>query len=577
MTSRPIGADDRNRVLAELARLCETDGFARAPIMRQLLKYLVERTLAGEGALLKAYTVAVDGLGRSDRFDPQTDSYPRVQVGRLRRLLDSAYAQEPNVELELRVAPVGYSVELHERKYCDALCNFCSEDSRQAQPDRPSPGALQTDQFADRTTGAAAPKPEASSPFAGLPAILFAALVMLPLLAAWAIWSSRNTPVRQTQMTEPPVLVLDVPNAGEDEDARRLKGWLTDALRRSWLYELRVEGTDPADEQDIGNKRPTYRLTVDRMGTDPKQFAFRLTYAPSGAVRWSAVVTGDIPTMGEQSPYDVIVAKISGPRGIVSDSEFERLRPYAVLGYGCEVRASHFLEAYPKRERARVTQCVDESLKFDPENSRLLLIKSLLLFNRTDPRLRLSPRKVAQSAALVRAAIESDPGNPEVMMLGARLEFLRGNCIRGRERALQAIDAWPYNPGFWAPLSAYLFDCNAPDAVDFARNALRLDPGDSSMPWAVIALDALERQDLAAANRAVTQMNLAGLESDIYADLAQAAVAAANGNHAEAERRWSRLADRARLQPDTREAVYRQLHIGPHMRRVVEAQLARSH
>lgn len=78
-------------VRAETARLLSAPQFVSAPVMRRLLSYLVDQTLAGNGDRLKAYTVAVDGLGRDADFDAGQDSYPRVQVGRLRKLLDDVY------------------------------------------------------------------------------------------------------------------------------------------------------------------------------------------------------------------------------------------------------------------------------------------------------------------------------------------------------------------------------------------------------------------------------------------------------------------------------------------------------
>jgi len=62
--------------------------------MSKLLRFLVDHKLLDEGKPLTAYAVAVEGLGRDDGFDTQIDSYPRVQIGRLRRMLDHFYLRE---------------------------------------------------------------------------------------------------------------------------------------------------------------------------------------------------------------------------------------------------------------------------------------------------------------------------------------------------------------------------------------------------------------------------------------------------------------------------------------------------
>ncbi len=84
---------DRDDILSEVVRIFEARQFARSPVMRSLLAYLVEQSVAGSGDRLKAYTIAVDALGRPPNFDAQSDSYPRVQVGRLRRLLADFYLE----------------------------------------------------------------------------------------------------------------------------------------------------------------------------------------------------------------------------------------------------------------------------------------------------------------------------------------------------------------------------------------------------------------------------------------------------------------------------------------------------
>ena len=65
-----------------------------APRLQAFLRLIVERTLAGEGDRLKAYTIAVEALGRGANFDPQADPIVRVEAARLRRALAAYYAGE---------------------------------------------------------------------------------------------------------------------------------------------------------------------------------------------------------------------------------------------------------------------------------------------------------------------------------------------------------------------------------------------------------------------------------------------------------------------------------------------------
>ncbi|MDP2802441.1 MAG: hypothetical protein Q8O26_11200 [Phreatobacter sp.] len=74
-----------------------------------ILTHVVERTLAGDDRTIKAYTIAVEGLGRSPDFNPDRDSTVRVAAMRLRNALDLYYAgpgaRDP---LRIRMAPGSY-------------------------------------------------------------------------------------------------------------------------------------------------------------------------------------------------------------------------------------------------------------------------------------------------------------------------------------------------------------------------------------------------------------------------------------------------------------------------------------
>jgi Flp pilus assembly protein TadD len=80
------------RVRAALEEILGWQGIARSPQLAELLRYVVEKTLDGEGAGIKAYSIAVDVFGRPPDFDPQADPIVRVQARRLRTLLEQYYA-----------------------------------------------------------------------------------------------------------------------------------------------------------------------------------------------------------------------------------------------------------------------------------------------------------------------------------------------------------------------------------------------------------------------------------------------------------------------------------------------------
>ena len=66
--------------------------FAGSDRMSRLLRYLVDRTLAGEADQLKEYVLGVEVFDRDQRYDPRLDSIVRVEVRRLRSKIDEYYA-----------------------------------------------------------------------------------------------------------------------------------------------------------------------------------------------------------------------------------------------------------------------------------------------------------------------------------------------------------------------------------------------------------------------------------------------------------------------------------------------------
>ncbi|MGD1926392.1 MAG: tetratricopeptide repeat protein [Paracoccaceae bacterium] len=81
-------------VLATLGQILEGGAIGEKSRLRQLLRYLVTEEIEGRGDRLKAYTIGTEVFGRSDNFDPSSDSIVRVEVNRLRQSLDHFYSTE---------------------------------------------------------------------------------------------------------------------------------------------------------------------------------------------------------------------------------------------------------------------------------------------------------------------------------------------------------------------------------------------------------------------------------------------------------------------------------------------------
>jgi TolB-like protein len=87
-------AETSRKALAAVASLIDSGVLGEGSRLRPLLRYLIDEELAGRGGRLKAYSIGTDVFGRSEDFDPNSDSIVRVEVHRLRQALDHYYATQ---------------------------------------------------------------------------------------------------------------------------------------------------------------------------------------------------------------------------------------------------------------------------------------------------------------------------------------------------------------------------------------------------------------------------------------------------------------------------------------------------
>ncbi len=106
----------REKVMHALRRVLVSEEFKTSPQLAAFLSFSVSRTLDGRGALLKAYTVATEVLGRHADFDPQTDPIVRVEATRLRRALEHYYLGEGRDDpVRITMPRGGYAIVVHGR------------------------------------------------------------------------------------------------------------------------------------------------------------------------------------------------------------------------------------------------------------------------------------------------------------------------------------------------------------------------------------------------------------------------------------------------------------------------------
>lgn len=120
-----------SEIRAQLARILRTAEFLRNRSASRFLEYVVEESLAGRGANLKAFTIGVAVFERGEGFDPQNNSIVRVQAARLRQLLaryyDGAGANDP---MRIDIPLGGYRPTFLNREWLAQVAEDVEEDAR---------------------------------------------------------------------------------------------------------------------------------------------------------------------------------------------------------------------------------------------------------------------------------------------------------------------------------------------------------------------------------------------------------------------------------------------------------------
>jgi len=122
----------------QLERLLASDAFLNARRLSRFLRYVVERSLAGERDRLKEYTIGIEVFDRDTQYDPRVDSIVRVEAGRLRSKLEEYYqgaGREDDVIINVQRG--GYAPLFEARQTVPAAAPFPDLAGAKAPRSRP--------------------------------------------------------------------------------------------------------------------------------------------------------------------------------------------------------------------------------------------------------------------------------------------------------------------------------------------------------------------------------------------------------------------------------------------------------
>lgn len=540
---------ERSALQNELALVMRSPEFVRSPVLRRLLEYLVEQTLAGNGERLKAYQIAVDGLGRDDSFDPQSDSYPRVQVGRLRKMLELHYAGLSAQEAAGRhriVIPVGrYNVEL-------APMAAPLAGAGAAPPVTPEAGASAPATAADiAASDSAAPHSLApAGPDRGW--MVRAALVLLLLGGLYLIWlfarpetASEEAARRDMRGQIAHVTILTEPAQGNDE--------LNTAAQIAEMHLQRFEmlAVTSATHQDVSETdlARAYLLIVRGSGTGPEStnapIFLTLRHKASGTTLWSYEVNHDGTQIAAPDVEQAIgagISEVARSGGVVIQHQRKLLGGDMSPGYPCLIAYDSFRQSRNPAERPAVSKCLEASAKLYPNESLVLQAQSFLELSRPHGKSLVPLTPTPRGRDLAEAALRNNGTSALAQIAVARSAWARGNCPRAIAFSRRAIETNPLEPDTLGLAGSFLMSCGdyaGAEPVLERASAMNEQPGGYQIGSLVIT------RVINGKRAEALQLALSAERPELEAQpnflLARALALAANGRVAEGQADWRAL------------------------------------
>ncbi|HWW85746.1 MAG TPA: hypothetical protein VNZ26_19250 [Vicinamibacterales bacterium] len=373
-------------VRAALERILSSDALVGADRRVRLLRFLVERTLAGDSAALKESVIAVEVFDRAPDYDPKVDSVVRVEMGRLRSRLVEYYSHAGTND------PV--RIDIRKGSYQPV---FVSREPRAAAVE----------------SAPSAPPVQSRFRIKGAVAVAAAALALVVLVLSGALSFRRGA--RAMNALPSSIAVLPFLNLSGTPDYEYLTDSISDELTEALAEStaLRVVARTSAfqfkgknvDVREIGRRLGAEALLEGSMSKKDERLrlVIQLIRVSDGYHLWSRT-------------YDASMADLQSVEAEIAKTTVHALLPQADVSRRPSVLAS----------------------TTDPEAHDLYLRAKYFLAVRT-------PDALQKSLMLARQAIERDPSYPLPYETVATAEWVLGTLTMQRqkeaaERALSALD-----------------------------------------------------------------------------------------------------------------------------------------
>lgn len=453
----------------QIDRILADPTFRGSSRRRDLLRFVVEETLAGRADQLKGFTVAVAVFGRDKNFDPGADPVVRLEAGRLRRTLDSYYVDAgKNDALRITIPKGGYVPHFEWRG--------------PETPAVPSPSETRSPDAATPTGPAAASPPKTADPGAddgpsrrlgrrATAAILAAVVLILGTGGAW-FWL-RDSPPGVADARGPAVIVLPFEALGAGDEARLFASGMTQELITDLMRfpDFRLYSPPASFRQDsaadpvaLGRELGVAYVVRGNVqfGPGALRLAAQLADAATGQVLWSDSydrASNPDDLLGLQSDLSAAVATALGqPYGAVNAATARRMTAVgapSMQTYACILRAYEYRRAFDDALFAPALTCLQAAVERDPDYADAWAMLGWLHLDAARMDLVPAAEDPAEMAAAFDAtshAVELDRRSQRALEALAAVTFYRGDYAASEALQREALALNPHDPEALAQL-----------------------------------------------------------------------------------------------------------------------------
>lgn len=438
--------------------------FERAPIQSRLLRYLVTRAAKG-GEPPSQYEIAVDGLGKDPDYDVESDSYPRVQMSRLRRTLDSYYLRnQPGNGMRLFAEVGSYKLGLKP-----------TEKSLGTAKSPAAPSEPEGDE--DAATGSER-KPTSS--------LLWIALGILGLIAATLIlvlfmeWHPAQQPSSAAVSNKPTTRLIIENNFALPDGAPQMPAIASvSRVARIQLANSFVSKPLPLDRVD---ETADYFVTFNfGRETSDGGSVFLSLADDDGDILYSKNIDYDPNDLESlDTRIEAVLVYVTSPVGTIAVAERPAAGDETLSDYMC------FLAIESGRSNgADTADLIDRCLDTYPESEYVPFWYARRAFARYQADI-VAGRPILKSGAAwrdLRSAFERDRFNAFANFVGAKVELANGNCADALEFVDQALERGGSYPALVVSMEVNAASCPRSEADGEAMaERLRLLAADNPAP-----------------------------------------------------------------------------------------------